>query len=101
MKDEVLDFINRRFSHPEVIKSFTNGNCYYFVIILKTRFGVGHIVYNEIDNHFAYLLNNKIYDITGIICENFINNNNLWQYWFKYWVKEPANSYRIERDCIM
>lgn len=100
MQDEILDFINRRFNNPEVVKSFTNGNCYYFVIILITRFGKGRIVYNEIDNHFGYLLNNKIYDITGVICENFINNN-LWQYWFIYCVNEPANSYRIERDCIM
>lgn len=99
MQDEVLEFINRRFNNPEVIKSFTNGNCYYFAVILKARFNKGLIMYNEIDNHFGYLLDNKIYDITGVICEKF-SNDNLWDYWFIYYNRESANSRRVINDCI-
>lgn len=99
MKDEVLEFINRRFNNPEVIKSFTNGDCYYFAHILKIRFGIGRIVYNEVDNHFGYLSHNKIYDITGIICENF-SDDNLWQDWIFYMSNEPSNAKRIINDCV-
>jgi hypothetical protein len=99
MQDEVLDFINRRFNNPEVIKSFTNGNCYYFAQILRIRFNKGFIVYNEIDNHFGYLLDNKVYDITGIVCKNF-KNDKLWQDWTFYAFTEPSNAKRIINDCI-
>lgn len=99
MQDEILDFINRRFNNPEVIKSFTNGNCYYFAVILKERFNRGDIVYNEIDNHFGYLLHDNVYDITGIICKDFINDK-LWQYWNFYTYSESSNSRRVINDCI-
>lgn len=98
MQDEVLEFINRRFNNPEVIKSFTNGNCYYFAQILRIQFCTGHIVYNEIDNHFGYLLNNKVYDITGVICEN--RNDNLWKDWIRYMFYEPSNAKRVIDYCI-
>lgn len=99
MQDEILDFINRRFNNPEVVKSFTNGNCYYFAQILKIRFIAGNIVYDEINNHFGYLFNNKVYDITGVICENF-GNDDLWKSWHDYMFCEPNNAKRVINDCV-
>ena len=50
--DKVISFINKfKFAYKgELEFVFTNGNCYYFAVILKERFG-GEIYYLPIDNH--------------------------------------------------
>lgn len=62
----ILRFINRfKRSNPVAMeKAFTEGNCYWFAVILKKMFD-GEIIYNPVQNHFALLLNDMAYDITG------------------------------------
>lgn len=62
--DKVLEFIQRRF--PEDCH-WTDGNCYYFSLILKHRFPKGDIFYDVINGHFIFNYNEKYYDWTGIV----------------------------------
>ena len=56
-------FINNfKKKHKDLEYLFTNGLCYQFTCILDKIF-VGSIMYNDIDNHFAFLHNGKLYDI--------------------------------------
>lgn len=49
--DEVLDFINRRFCNfPK--EYWNTGNCYYFAIILCSRFPELKPYYDPIEGHF-------------------------------------------------
>ena len=51
MKDEILDFICRRWTNAEEV--FQNGNCYWFARILQECFPNLKIVYFPIEGHFA------------------------------------------------
>ena len=60
MKDEVLDFIQRRFIKDN---NWIDGNCLWFSIILEKRFPGGEIYYLPDVGHFVYEYNyqgNKI-----------------------------------------
>ena len=67
MKDEILEFINRRFPKD---CDWLNGNCFYFAKILQARFS-GAIFYDLIDGHFLFyrICNDKskegFYDYSG------------------------------------
>lgn len=96
--DKILKFIGR-FQNGGATKTFTEGCCYYFAAILRLRGFDGYIVYNEIDNHFAFKCCNKLYDITGEITDteaikNFVS-------WDTYVSVEPKNAARVMRDCIL
>lgn len=65
--NEVIKFINKRFSSD---CNWTNGNCFYFSIILKSRFPQGTIFYDVIDGHFSFKYKNAFYDWTGKIEPN-------------------------------
>lgn len=67
MGDKVLDFINRRFVNDN---NWLDGNCYYFAVILKTRFPEGKILYDVVGGHFVFSLKNKKYDWSGIVINN-------------------------------
>lgn len=94
----ILNFIKEFSSFgDDIIKCFTQGNCYYFSLILLNRFKQGEIFYNEIDNHFAYkdIITNKLYDITGeIISNDFISWNN-------YQSIDKFHCERIINQCIL
>ena len=92
----VLEFI-KQFQNEGTIKTFTEGCCYYFAIILSTRF-LGNIVYNDIDNHFAFERLGEIYDITGKITDP--NEYVKYKKWVSYMQDEPANARRVCKDCI-
>lgn len=93
--EEVLDFIHRRFPNDS---NWTNGNCYYFAVILRERFG-GTIYYNTIDGHFVTEINGLVYDHSGTVGCNVKNP------WYVKW--ESFSDYdelqhkRIIQDCIM
>lgn len=44
---------------------FMNGLCYWFAYMLKGRFPNGEIWYNQIENHFYFVVNNKAFDVRG------------------------------------
>lgn len=98
-KNLVLNFIDEftnRGTWPQVIDSFTRGNCYWFAYILKGRFPEGTIVYDEIMNHFGFLLDNNIYDITGVV-----TNKYDWDTWENAYNRDELRGKRIIRDCIL
>lgn len=66
--DKVVEFINRRF--PNNNGNWMNGNCYYFAVILQTRFPGGEIWYEPVVGHFLYKYNNNFYSWTGIYTED-------------------------------
>lgn len=64
MENEVLDFIKRRFNKDS---NWTNGNCYWFALILKKRFPESKIYYMPITGHFIVKIKDVFYDWTGIV----------------------------------
>lgn len=92
MQDDILNFIYRRFQKD---CDWTNGNCYYFALILKTRFKIGKIVYDVINGHFLYQQNNVNYDWTGIVYD--VGYLVDWENFEKY---DPIQKDRIIRNCI-
>lgn len=61
--DEVSEFIKRRFKTD---CKWTDGNCYYFAIILKARFPSAEIYYEVILGHFLAKINGRFYDYNGV-----------------------------------
>lgn len=61
-QEEVLEFIHRRFPHDS---NWTSGNCYYFALILKDRFG-GKMIYEPIDGHFLVQIGDVCFDYNGV-----------------------------------
>lgn len=115
--DKITDFINRRFHNAKQSDAnWLNGNCYYFALILKDRFN-GEIYYDVINGHFLTLINNTLYDATGIVHklteENILklNQSSLfhsikltndliivnWQYFHYY---DQLQKQRIDECCI-
>ena len=62
--DKILEFIKRRF---ETDCNWTNGNCYWFALILKKRFPKCKIYYLPIEGHFVVKYKGQFYDWTGIV----------------------------------
>lgn len=91
--NEVLEFIQRRFKTD---CKWTDGNCYYFAIILKDRFPDGKIFYDVIYSHFIFQYQNKYYDWTGII-----NPIGYLVEWDKFDEYDSSVKKRIIRDCVM
>ncbi len=93
-KQDILNFIQKRFP---IDCNWTNGNCYYFAIILKTRFPSGEIVYDVIDGHFLFRHNNVLYDYRGEQSEEGRTIIS-WKHFNQY----DKNQKRvIIRDCIL
>ena len=91
--DEILEFINRRFSND---CNWTNGNCFYFSIILKSRFPQGTIFYDVINGHFIFKYQNSYYDWTGKIeLDGYLVE------WDKFDTYDCLQKQTIIRDCII
>lgn len=58
--------------------TFTKGYCYYFAIIMQTRFPGGKIMYDSDYAHFVYQYKNKLYDITGNVTNQYTNISDKW-----------------------
>ena len=63
MKNEILDFINRRW---RIDANWTNGNCFWFASILNLRFPQTEIYYLPIIGHFIIYDGENYYDWNGI-----------------------------------
>lgn len=92
--DEVLDFIKKRFS---IDCNWTNGNCYYFAVILKERFG-GLIMYDVVNGHFAVYIDGILYDWHGIVIWEDLS---YYVEWDKFDDYDSLQKQRIIRDCIL
>ena len=93
MQDEVLEFIQRRFKDD---CKWTDGNCYYFAIILKYRFPEGKIFYDVTWGHFIFEYLGQFYDWTGIK-----NPDTYLVEWDKFEKYDSLQKERIIRDAIL
>ena len=94
MKDEVIDFILRRFTADSL---WMNGNCYYFALILHDRFPDSTIYYDTIDGHFVTQIGANYYDWRGVNIHTHIDALVKWDEYEKI---DPVHYYRIKRDVL-
>ena len=92
-KEEIEEFIKRRF--PDNCH-WLDGNCFYFSIILLSRFPDGSIYYDVINGHFVFRYENKYYDWTGEI-----DPDGYLVEWNKFEEYDELQKKVIIRDCIM
>lgn len=92
-EDKVLEFIQRRFEND---CKWTDGNCYYFSIILKDRFPDGKVFYDVINGHFVFKYTDVYYDWDGII-----EPDGYLVEWDKFEEYDSLLKQRIVRDCVM
>lgn len=93
MKKEILDFIRRRF---QTDCNWLNGNCYYFALILKSRFPEGKIIYEVIDGHFTFYCDGCYFDFSGqVFPTGYLVE------WDKFDQYDSNQKQRIIMDCIM
>ena len=88
--------------------NFLHGNCYWFALILETRFWNFYpevdLMYNQVDNHFAVMISTNdvaafLFDASGCI-GRYHEDDPQWQRWYKYRAIEPLDAARVYRDCI-
>lgn len=91
MEKEILNF-SKRFADDE----WFAGNCYYYSVILKSRFG-GKIYYDCIAGHFVVEIDGKFYDYGG---EYTPVDTNAVIRWSKFIQYDKLQKKRIIRDCI-
>ena len=88
----ILDFIKRRFSSDS---NWMNGNCYYFAVILHTRFPDCPIIYSQIDGHFSIKWKKWCFDFQG---KHPLSSD--YQYLEKIKEEDPVFYGRLKRDCM-
>jgi hypothetical protein len=95
---EIIEFIiNFKKKHPQEIEDvFLNGYCYWFAKILEIRFG-GEILYNPKQVHFATLINNQLFDISGYVV---FSEDDVWLNWDEYQMNNDDVS-DIFNNCIL
>lgn len=89
-KDVVLQFID---CFSEARDMFLHGGCYWFAEILHKRFRAP-IYYNQIQNHFAVVIDGKAYDASGVI------SNSGFIPWKAYKRYDKYDYKRVVRDCV-
>lgn len=92
MEERITEFIRRRF--PGDCR-WTDGNCYFFALILKDVFG-GDIYYDVVDGHFLTKCGDSFYDWTGRT-DRYVNVVK----WDEFGQYDSKQKERIIRDCIM
>ena len=90
--NEILDFIKRRFSEN---CHWLDRNCYYFSVILLSRFPTGIIFYDITNCHFIFRYEGSYYDWTGVVCPD----GKLIE-WDKFEQYDNLQKQVIIRDCI-
>ena len=95
-KKTILDFIK---NFDDAQDTFLNSCCYWFAHILHTRFPQSKIVLAIVENHFLTNIDNKLYDITGDVTEQYRNETLVeWDAMDAY---DPLQKERVVRDCIL
>lgn len=93
MKEKILNFIQKRFPTD---CNWLDGNCYYFAVILQTRFS-GDIYYDVVNGHFVACIKDKLYDWTGEVEED---EDSVYVKWKDFAYYDEYRAERIIRDCI-
>lgn len=93
--NKVEGFLKRFHCSDNIDEVFTSCCCYWFATILFRRFirDGAEIMYDEVINHFGTKINNKVYDITGDV-----TNDYNWVTWDS--IDDESLRQRIVRDCI-
>lgn len=104
MNTDILDFISRRFPITEGDTGhWMSGNCYYFALILKSRFK-GEIWYDRVAGHFLFRRGDYFFDWTGLRNEYDFSKPETVDClvkWPDYKKIDPAHYDRIVRDVIL
>ena len=95
MCNKILEFIQRRFKND---CNWTDGNCYYFAVILKDRFPEGKIFYDVVNGHFVFCYYGEFYDWNGVYNPMSVDSVVVWDAFNKY---DSLQKERIVRNCIM
>jgi hypothetical protein len=77
-------------------EKFTNGLCYWFAYILKGRFPNGEIWYDQIENHFYFVVNNKTFDVSGEVT---LPNTAI--KWNEYSDYDELDYQRVIKYCVL
>lgn len=65
---ELLTFISAiRNSHPDMVKLYTEGQCYNFALIVRTIRPKAVIRYSHLEGHVYIEVGGRIYDIHGVL----------------------------------
>lgn len=92
--EEFIRVFKKGFNEDELIKVFTQGNCYHFAVILDDIYD-GNIMYDEINGHFMFKYEDSYYDIRGEV-----KNVEHIQYLWKIRKNDELLYQRILRDCV-
>lgn len=92
MNEQVIEFA-RRFGNVD----WNNGNCYYFAVMLRTRFN-GSVFYDTIAGHFVCRIYDKFYDSNGEYTPCNPNAVILWRNFREY---DKLQYIRIVNGCIL
>ena len=95
IREEVFEFINRRFPSNSNHNWITE-NCYYFALILKDRFE-GEIYYDVITEHFVTKIEDSFYDYNGLYKEEECPHIIKWSEFESYNNKQLK---RVIKDCV-
>ena len=94
MEDEVLEFIQRRWSNTDA--NWLCGNCYWFAKILTIRFPYLKLYYLCVRGHFVAGTPSRWYDAQGL------NTDRERPVLFEELERtEPDWAKRIIRDCVL
>lgn len=105
--ESVINFIDnfKKDSYEGAIDFYKNGYCFHFAIILQNTFGNYYaegfdpvIMYIPVYNHFATMIDDKLYDITGEITDPEMIK--LAEPWSDYRTYDALESQRIIDGCI-
>lgn len=66
MMQQVLKLIEAiRSSHPDMVKLYTEGQCYQFYLILRSQWPDAKAYYSRIEGHVYTMIDFELYDIRG------------------------------------
>ena len=94
MNYAINTFLLRFHDYKDVDDVFQKGCCYWFSVILHTRFPNSRIMYDQVSNHFVTEIDDRLYDITGDVTEKYDVVP-----WEEY--TDTLHKSRVIRDCIM
>lgn len=101
--EEICEFITRRFSKD---CDWTTGNCYYFALILISRFPWLNLIYDQVEGHFMageYTKDSLVcYDQKNVTIYDY-NSKEIKYLWDFNDMKEkdPLLYKRLIKDCVL